>query len=277
MTTILEPSNLLIAITGAYEAILPILENSFETLVVTNACPITAAAFLDILAGLFAIFIFSNSKSFARHLCCILKTLAGEKTESFPLPVLVMEDETIAECIVSALLKSPLRRCMTLAKYMRALKSRPQRKGSPETPRHLPKADIDALQTVNMALKNMSDENDLALLHFCSARELCWASDITQYSDTAFGTVPENRRQFDFTLALQGYALGERYAIDPTDTDVQAWIYLLSKAGAEHSVSLSSWYMDDSLTLYARIFALGQQQPSLYEPSLTVYLITISN
>ena len=47
--------------TGTYEAIPPILENSFETFA-HNSCPITAAAFLDILVDLSATLILSNSK-----------------------------------------------------------------------------------------------------------------------------------------------------------------------------------------------------------------------
>ena len=128
---------------------------------------------------------------------------------------------------------------MTLANYTDALKSRPQRNGSSESIRQFSKADTDAIQIVNVALQNMSDENDLAVLRFCSARELRWASDITQCSDTTVGTASTNHRQFDFALALQGYALGERYALGATDTEVQAWIRLVSEAGAEYSVSPS--------------------------------------
>lgn len=173
-----------------------------------------------------------------------------------------MEQEHTAKFPVLALQESPLRRCVTLANYVHALKTRPQRNGNPETLHQASNADTDALQIVNMALQNMSDENDLAVLSSCSARELRWASDITQCSDTTVGTVSKNHRQFDYTLALQGYTLGERYAIDAINTDVQAWICLLSKAGAEHSVSPSDWCIDGSLTLVARIFELGQQQCS---------------
>lgn len=228
---------MLIATTATYEAIPPILEDSFETLVIRNACPITAAAFLNIMADLFAILVLSNSMSLSRHNYCILRTTVGEKAESFLLPVLAMEQENIAKCSASALQKSALRRCTTLANYVHALNSRPQR---PETLRHFSQADTDALQIVNMALQNMSDENDLAVLRYCSARELRWASDITECSERTVGMLSKNPRQFDYTLALHGYVLGERYASSPTNTEVQSWICLLSEAGAEHSVSLSS-------------------------------------
>lgn len=248
--------------TDTYEAIPPILEDSFETLAVRNACPITVAAFLNIAADLFAILALSNSKSFARHTCRILMLTTGEKAEPFLLPVLAMEQEKISECSALALQQSPLRRCTTLAKYVRALKSRPRRNGDSKGLRQFSKADVDALQSVNVALRNMSDENDLAVLRFCSARELRWASDITQCTDMTVGTILKNHRQFDYTLALQGYALGERFAFDATNSKVRAWICLLSEAGIEHSVSSSIYYMNGSLTSDARIFVPGQQQSS---------------
>ena len=173
-----------------------------------------------------------------------------------------MEQEIKMNYSILDLQNSPLRRCETLAKYVHALNSRPQKNASPETFRHLSQADINALQIVNLALQHMSDENDLAVLRFCSARELRLASDITRCSDATVQTSSKNQRQSDFTLALQGHALGERFVLNTTNTEVQAWIRLLSKAGAEHSVSLSSWCMDDWLTLDARTFVLGQLQSS---------------
>lgn len=47
---------------GIYETILPLLQDSFETLATLNRCPITAALFLDIIADLFATLALSNSK-----------------------------------------------------------------------------------------------------------------------------------------------------------------------------------------------------------------------
>ena len=187
---------------------------------------------------------------------------AGEKTESLFLPVLALGQENITDCPALALQKSPLGRLTTLANYAHVLKCRPHRNDRPGTLRQFTKADRDALQIVNMALQNMSDENDLAVLRICSAHELRWASDITQCSDTSVSTASKHHRQSDYTLALQGYALGERYAIDATNTNVRAWICLLCEAGAEHSVSLSRLCMHDSLTLDARISGLGQQQSS---------------
>ena len=248
--------------TGTYEAILPILEDSFETLAVRNNCPITAAAFLNIVADLFAILVLSSSKSLAPHTCCTLNINAGERTESFLLPTSAMEEKHVLSCSTFALHKSPLRRYTALAKYVRALKSRPQRFGGPATPCNFSKADADALRIVDTVLEKMSDENDLEVLRACSARELRWAADITQCSDNPIGAVSKNRRQFDFTLALQGYALGERYAFDATIREVQVWIGLLSKAGAEYSVSSSRWCTNDLLTLDTRIFVLGPQQCS---------------
>ena len=211
----------------------------------TNPCPITAATYTNIIADLFAILVMSNSKSFTRHSCYVLRTSVGEQAESFLTPVLAMEQGIKANCSIVDLQQSPLRRCVTLAKYAHALKSRPQRNASPETFRHLSKADIKALRIVNLALQHMSDENDLAVLRFCSARELRLASDITQCLDATVQTSSKNQRQSDYTLALQGYALGERFVFDTTNTELQAWIRLLSEAGAEDSVSLSSWCTDD--------------------------------
>ena len=248
--------------TGTYEAIPPILQDSFETLAVRNVCPITVAAFLSIAADLFAILALSNSKSFACHTCRILMIFTGEKSESFLLPVLAMEQEKTVEGFALALQQNPLRRCTTLVNYMRALKSRTQRNGNSKSLGHFSKADTDALQSMNVALQNMSDENDLAILRFCSARELRWASDITQCTDITAETVSKNHRHFDYTLALQGYALGERFASDATNSEIRAWICLLSEAGAEHSVSSSAYCMNGSLTSDARIFVPGQQQSS---------------
>ena len=145
-----------------------------------------------------------------------------------------MGPEDVAE---SPALARPLRRCKTLANYVHALKNRPQRNGSPAELRNLSKSDIDAIQIVNMALQNMSDETDLTILRLCSARELRWASDITQCPDMSLTSDSSNHRQFDFALALHGFALGERYASDSSKADIRAWIRLLSEAGAEQSVS----------------------------------------
>ena len=149
-----------------------------------------------------------------------------------------MVQEDRAKCPALALQESPLRRCINLARYEHALKSRQQRYGSSDTLSHFTKADTDALGIVNTALQVGSDENDLAVLRLCSARELRWASDVTQCSDANVETTSKNNRHSDFSLALQGYALGERYAINATNTEVRAWICLLCEAGAEHSVSL---------------------------------------
>lgn len=176
--------------------------------------------------------------------------------------VMATEQGIMMKCSVLDVQKSPLRRCIALANYMHTLECRPQRNGSHETLDHFSKADIDALQIVNMALQNMSDENDVAVLRFCSARELRRASDITQYSNTTIKTGSKNQRQFDYALALQGYSLAERYASDIVDSEVQAWSYQLSEAGAEQSVSSSGWCIDDWLTTGARICVLGQHRSS---------------
>ena len=240
--------------------IAPILADSFEILATRSPCPITAATFLNIFADLFATLVMSNSESLACYTCCILRTIVGEQIESFLTPVLAMQQDISAKCSVLDVQKRPLRRCITLENYVHTLKCRPQRDGSPETLRHLSKADVDALRVVNMALQNMSDENDLAVLRICSARELRHASDITQCSNTTVLKASKNHRQSDYTLALQGYALGERYAFGITNNEVQSWIRLLPDAGSENSVSNPNWCMDDWLTLDVRIFVLGQHQ-----------------
>ena len=254
---------MLTAMSDTYGMIASIVEESLGALLINNPCPITAATYTNILADLFAILVMSNSKSSGCHSCYVLKITPGEQAESFLMPVLAMEHEIRAKCSISDIQNSPLRLCVTLAKYVHALKSRPQRNASPETSRHLSEADINALQVVNLALQHMSDENDLAVLRFCSARELCLASDIIQCSDATVQTNSKNQRQSDYILALQGYASGERFVINTTNTKVQAWIRLLFESGAEYSVSLSSWCRDDWLTLDARTFVLGQLQSSL--------------
>lgn len=178
------------------------------------------------------------------------------------MPVMAMEKGIIVQCSVLDLQKSPLRRCTALANYVHILECRPQRNGNHEILSRFSKADIDALQIVNMALQNMSDENDLAVLRFCSARELRQASDIPQCANTTTQTASKNQRQSDYTLALQGYSIGERYAFNVADTEVQAWIRQLSEAGAEQSVSSSGWCTDDELTTGARICVLGQHPSS---------------
>ena len=243
-----------------YEIIAPILADSFEILATRSPCPITAATFLNTCTDLFATLVTSNSKSLACHTCCILRTTVGAQAESFVMPILAMQEDIRAKCSVLDLPKSPLRRCITLANYVHNLKCRPQRYGSPEALRHLSEADVDAIRVVNMALQNMSDESDLAVLRFCSARELRHASDITQCSDTHVQKASKNHRQSDYTLALQGCALADRYASDITNTGVQAWIRLICEAGSEHSVGNPNWCTDDWLTLDARIFVLGQHQ-----------------
>ena len=253
---------MLTAMSDTYGTIASIVEVPLGALLVNNPCPITAATYMNILADLFATLVMSNSKSFVCHSCYVLMITAGEQAQSFLMPVLVAEQEIKANYFILDLQTSPLRRCVTLAKYVHALKSRPQRNASPETFRHLSQADINALQIVNLALQHMSDENDLAVLRFCSARELRLTSDITQCSDATVQASSKNQRQSDYILALQGYALGERFVLDTTNTEVQAWIRLLSEAGAEHSVSLSSWCTHDWLTLDARTFVLGQLQSS---------------
>ena len=222
--------------TATCERIATILEASFETLARRNTCPITAATFLEILVDFFAIIAMSNSMSLVCHTCTLLTT-AGEKIESFSVLLFAMRQGIIVKTSAFALQERPLRRGMTLVNYVHALKDRPWRNGCAETLHYLSEADVDALRCVNTALQNMSDENDLAVLRLCSARELRWASDITQCLDTNVGTISRSHRQSDYALALQGYALGERHASDEIDTEFQAWIRLLSEAGAENSVS----------------------------------------
>ena len=245
---------------GTYEAIPPMLEDSFETLVVENACPITAAAFLNVMVDLFVVLISSNSKCHLHLSCCILRTIAGEKAESCSLLVLGLEKQLTTRSPASALQRSPLMRCITLASYVHGLKSRQQSIRSPNTHYQFSKAEVDALRAVNMALQNMSDENDLAILRFCSARELRWASDAWQCPEAAVEKISKNSRHFDYTLALHGYTLGERYARKDTSADIEAWILLLYEAGGEHSVSPLNWCTDALLKQHARIFVPGQQQ-----------------
>ena len=253
---------MLTAMPDTYEIIASIVEDSLEALLINNPCPITAATYTTILADLFATLVMSNSKSFTCHSHYVLRTTVGEQAESFLMSILAMEQEIKAKRSIVDLQISHLRRYITLAMYVHTLKSRPQRNASSETSPHLSQADITALQTVDLALQQMSDEHDLAVLRFCSARELRLASDITQCSDATVQTSSKNRRQSDYTLALQGYALGERFVLNTANTEIQAWIRLLSEAGAEYSVSLSSWCTDDWLTLDTRIFVLGQLQSS---------------
>ena len=245
---------------GAYEAIPPVLEDSFETWAIENACPITAAAFLNVIVDLFVVLISSNSKSHLHSSCCILRTIAGKRAESCSLLVLGLEKQFATRPLASTLQRSPLMRYMNLANCVHGLKSRHQNTCSPSTHYPFSKDETDALRALNMALQNMSDENDLAVLRFCSARELRSASDLWQCSESSVGNISKNSRQFDYTLALHGYTLGERYALEDTATDIQAWICQLYEAGGEHSVSPLNWCSDDLLKQHARIFGLGQQQ-----------------
>ena len=160
----------------------------------------------------------------------------GKKIESLLVPILAMQQKSIAKSPASALLKSALRRCITLANYVHALKNRPESHGSAESPHRLAEAGRDALQVVDVALQNTSDENDLAILRFCSAREFRRASELTQCSGMSM-KVLSNPRQTDYALALQGYTLGTHYASDDTSTEFQLWIHSLFEAGAEHAVS----------------------------------------
>ena len=205
----------------------------------------------------------SNSKPLVRNSGYVLKTTTGEQAESFLKPVLAIEEEIKANVSSLDLQKSPLKRCITLAKYAQTLNWRPRRNARnarSETSSHLSKAEIDALQVVNTALQNMSDENDLAVLRFCSARELRQAPGITQYSVKSVQIASKNQRQSDYSLALRGCTLGERYALNITNTEIQAWIRLLSATGAEHSVSGFNRCTNDWLTLDARICVLEQLQ-----------------
>ena len=261
--------------TGTYERIATILEDSYATLATRNDCPITTATFLEVLVDFFATLIMSNSMSLVLPTCYILTT-AGEKAESFFVPLLVMQKEMVAKESALALQERPLRRGMTLVNYVHALKNRPLRNGNAKTLHYSSTADVDALRCVNIALQNMSDENDLAILRICSARELRWASDITQCLDTNVDVISKSHRQFDFALALRGYALGECFALNNSNTEFHAWIRLLSEAGAEYSVSPLPWYMDGLLTVGFRICVQGQQQSSLYELFSMLYWIMIS-
>lgn len=228
---------LLSATLGMYEAIPPMLEDSFETLAVENGCPITAAAFLNVIVDLFLVLISSDSKSHLHPSCCILRIIAGKKAESCSLLVLGLEKHLTTRSPASALQRSPLMRCKILANYVHGLTSRQQSSRSPRTHVLFSKTETDALRAVDMALQNTSDENDLAILRLCSARELRWASDVWQCSEAAVRTISKNSRHFDYTLALHGYTLGERYTRRNTATDVQTWISLLYEAGGENSVS----------------------------------------
>jgi len=56
-----KESSLLTIITGAYERLLPLLDEHLDELVVENPCPITAAAFLDCMTELMIVLIKSRS------------------------------------------------------------------------------------------------------------------------------------------------------------------------------------------------------------------------
>ena len=100
--------------------------------------------------------------------------------------------------------------------------------------------DLDTMTTLDEAMKNMSDENFLAILRTVPPHHLRHQLNITRAARTPLADVAHSVHETHFALAVSGYDLGLSYKGSQEKKwrqRVLTWVRMLFVSGSENSVS----------------------------------------
>ena len=131
----------------------------------------------------------------------------------------------------TALQSSASRRCLSLSMYLKNL-------GKPL--HQLSTNDLDTMTTLDEALKNMSDENFLAILRIVPPHHLRHQLNVTRAACTPLADVAYSVHETHFALAVSGYNLGLSYSESQEERmrqRISTWVRMLFVSGSEDSVS----------------------------------------
>ena len=163
----------------------------------------------------------------------------------------------------TALQSSALRRCTSVIMYLESL-SKPLDQ--------LPTNDLDTMTTLDEAMKNMSDENFLAILRIVPPHHLRYQLDITQAARTPLADVAYSLYETHFALAVSGYELGLSYRANQEEISrqrISKWVHMLFVSASEDSVSFNDLLACKRAKSASRNFLAERQQPIPYKVSLT--------
>ena len=131
----------------------------------------------------------------------------------------------------TALQSSALRRCLSLSMYLESL----------DKPLHqLSTEDLDTMTTLDEAMKNMSDENFLAILRIVPPQRLQYQLNVTRAAHIPLADIAYSVHETHFDLAVSGYDLGLSYRENQEERlrqRISTWVHMLFVSGSE-SVSL---------------------------------------
>lgn len=101
--------------------------------------------------------------------------------------------------------------------------------------------DLDAMTTLDEAMKNMSDENFLAILRTVSPHHLQYQLNVRRAALTPLADFANSVHETHFNLAVSGYDLGLSYRESQEENwgqRISTWVHMLFVSGSEDSVSL---------------------------------------
>ena len=162
----------------------------------------------------------------------------------------------------TALQSSALRRCTSLSIYLESL----------DKPLHqLPTNDLDTMTTLDEAMKNMSDENFLAILRIVPPHHLRYQLDITRAARTPLADVAYSVYETHFALAVSGYELGLSYGESQEERSrqrISKWVHMLFVSASEDSVSFYELLACERAKSASRNCLAERQQSIPYKGSL---------
>ena len=100
--------------------------------------------------------------------------------------------------------------------------------------------DLDIMTTLDEAMKNMSDENFLAILRIVPPHLLRHQLNVTRAGRTPLADVAYSVHETHFALAVSGYDLGLSYRESQEvklRQRISTWVRMLFVSGSEDSVS----------------------------------------
>jgi len=226
-----------------YERLVPLLKNSWEVMVVSNPCPITAAAYLNIRADLFIILLQSGSKLnkdtiLVTYSLIILCT--GPAARDIHDARYIANQSSSQKALQTAegpimVLKDALERCLRLDLHVIDFT---KNNGTYSFTKFLHN-EAEILSVLDEARGSISDEETMAIFRKVPPSNLRMAIDLfcpAEWNPVA-SYPPRDPRQADFVLALRGYDLGAAYGRREDQKEVDTWICQLIMAGSERSVS----------------------------------------
>lgn len=230
----------------AFERLVPVLVDSWDVMVVSNPCPITAAAYLSIRADIFKILLQSRSKlhdpALSDKMLPLITLCLGPAAQTLLDARSVNRSPTLGclhnvERPMMALKNDAIQRYLRLNYHAIELTKAAGTYGQTR----LSNDEAETLIILDEARSNMSDEGTMAILRHNSPILLQMADGLMRpanWKPIMPQDCPRDPRHADYEIALQGQVLGSAYGRLSKFGAVNAWMRQVILAGDERSVGL---------------------------------------